>query len=152
EVFDRLAIGRRFGGNFRGHRIGEGEFGDAGPEMGCRAGARVAAVAGLAEIGDHVGAFERAHRLERDQLGIARSHAHRDGAAGAHSPGLASALTAAAAMALPPSRPRTVRNGTPRGFSISASLASAAPTKPTGMPRIAAGLGAPASMSSSRAN
>ena len=55
-------------------------------------------------------------------------------------------------MALPPMRPRTMRNGTPRGLSASASFDSAAPTKPTGMPRMAAGFGAPASISSSSRN
>src|SRR2546421_89292 len=55
-------------------------------------------------------------------------------------------------MALPPMRPRTMRNGRPWAFVASASLASAAPTKPTGMPSTAAGFGAPASISSSRRN
>src|SRR6185369_14533515 len=43
-----------------------------------------------------------------------------------------SALTAAAASALPPRRPRRVRNGIPRSAAISASFDSAAPTNPTG--------------------
>src|ERR1051326_7746939 len=98
----------------------------------------------------HVGARQRADRLERHQLGIARADADRDERSGAHIPARASALTAAAAMALPPSRPRITRNGTPRGLSTSASLASAAPTKPTGMPSIARGVGTPASISSSK--
>src|SRR5690242_14454769 len=115
-----------------------------------RGGACVAAVAGLAEMRDHVGVCEHANRLERHQLGIARPDADRDELAGAHMPGRASALTAAAAIALPPSLPRTTRNGTPRGLSIRASLASAAPTKPTGMPRTVAGLGAPASINSNK--
>ena len=50
-----------------------------------------------------------------------------------------SALTAAAAMALPPRRPRSVIQGTSRPLSIRASLLSAAPTNPTGKARIAAG-------------
>ena len=70
----------------------------------------------------------------------------------AHNPGLAKALIAAAVMALPPMRPRTMRNGTPRELAASASFDSAAPTNPTGMPRIAAGFGAPASSISSRRN
>src|ERR1700745_4207849 len=93
---------------------------------------------------------EHANRLERHQLGIARPDADRDELAGAHMPARASALTAAAVMALPPSLPRTTKNGTPCRLSISASLASAAPTKPTGMPRTAAGLGAPASINSNK--
>ena len=51
--------------------------------------------------------------------------------------------TGPAAMALPPRRPETVMNGTPRGLATSSALDSAAPTKPTGIPRINAGLGAP---------
>ena len=109
----------------------------------------------LAKMRDHVGLVERAHRLERHQFGIARPDADAEELPlrfAAHSPALARALTAAAVMALPPMRPRTIRNGTPRGSAASASLDSAAPTKPTGMPRIAAGFGAPASSISSRRN
>ena len=40
----------------------------------------------------------------------------------AHSPPRASALTAAAVMALPPMRPRTIRNGVPRGSAASAAF------------------------------
>ena len=49
------------------------------------------------------------------------------------------ALTAAAAMALPPLRPLSAKNGTPKEFPARASFDSAAPTKPTGKPRISAG-------------
>src|SRR5687768_6251557 len=48
-------------------------------------------------------------------------------------------LTAAAAKALPPRRPRSVIHGTPRSAAIRASLLSTAPTKPTGKARITAG-------------
>ena len=61
----------------------------------------------------------------------------------AHASPAASALTAAAAMALPPRRPRTVTKGMPWGSEASRAFDSAAPTKPTGKPRISAGLGAP---------
>src|SRR5262249_58416370 len=116
-------------------------------------GAGVHGVAGLGKMHHHVGLFQDAHCLERDQLGIARSNADADEFSGrAHMPSLASALTAAAAIALPPNRPSTVRNGTPRGSVANASFASAAPTKPTGIPTIAAGLGAPASSISSTRN
>ena len=58
--------------------------------------------------------------------------------------GPASALTAAAAAsALPPRRPRKVTKGTPFSASIKACFDSAAPTKPTGKPRMTAGGGAP---------
>ena len=69
----------------------------------------MARVAGLGEERDHVGAVERAHGLERYQLRIAGPDADADETARAHRPGLASALTAAAVMALPPMRPRTIR-------------------------------------------
>ena len=52
-------------------------------------------------------------------------------------------------MAEPPRRPSTVRKGTPRAGG-ERGLASAAPTKPTGVAMIAAGFGAPASSISSR--
>ena len=57
-----------------------------------------------------------------------------DGIRAAHS-----ALTAAAASALPPRRPRNAINGNPRPNPISASFASAAPTNPTGNPSTRAG-------------
>ncbi len=50
-----------------------------------------------------------------------------------------SALTAAAASALPPLRPRSVTNGTPSEALINASLLSSAPTNPTGKARMASG-------------
>jgi len=62
------------------------------------------------------------------------------------------ALNAALAMAEPPRRPRTVRNGTAKRSAASSALLSAAPTKPTGVAMIAAGRGAPPASSSSRWN
>ena len=53
------------------------------------------------------------------------------------------ALTAAEAIADPPRRPRRATKSQPRGFAASSALDSAAPTKPTGNPRITAGFGAP---------
>ena len=111
--------------------------------------ARIAGVAGLGEMRDDVGFGERSRSLQGQQLRIARPDANADQTP-AHSPALASALTAAAVMALPPMRPRTIRYGTPHGSAASASLDSAAPTKPTGMPRMAAGFGAPFASISSR--
>src|SRR5262249_1643288 len=108
-------------------------------------------IPGFGEISNHIGLAQRARCFNLHQFRIARPDADANQRAGshAHSPGLAKALTAAAVMALPPIRPRTMRNGTPHGLAASASLDSAAPTKPTGMPRIAVGFGAPASNSSS---
>ncbi len=62
------------------------------------------------EMGDDIGRFERRDRVQRHEPGIARTDADADetGAVG-HSPSLARAFTAAAVMALPPIRPRTMR-------------------------------------------
>src|SRR5262249_54628687 len=105
--------------------------------------ARVARVAGLGEMRHHVSLSEHAHCFERHQFGIAWANADTDEFCAAHRPPFASALMAAAAIALPPMRPRTIRNGTPRGSAASVSFASAAPTKPTGTAMMAAGFGAP---------
>ncbi len=57
---------------------------------------------------DHVGFAEGAQRFERHQFRIARTDADAEQFSRAHRPGLARALTAAAVMALPPMRPRTI--------------------------------------------
>src|SRR4029453_7157666 len=135
----------------RRYREDQRQFADTRFEIACSDGPCVSAVRRLGEMCHHIGLFEHAHRLERDELGIARSDADADELS-FHIPALARALTAAAVMALPPMRPSTVRKGTPRGFAASESFASAAPTNPTGMPRIAAGFGAPVSSISSKRN
>src|SRR5580693_7249881 len=99
-------------------------------------------------MSDDIRFRERPNGLQCNEFRIAGPDADADELARparAHSPALASALTAAAVMALPPMRPRTIKNGAPRGSAASASFDSAAPTKPTGMPKMAAGFGAPAS-------
>src|SRR5919108_5189383 len=94
--------------------------------------ARVARVARLGEMCHHAGFPKHADRFQRQQFGIARADTDSDEFCHrVHKPVLASALTAAAAMALPPMRPCTTRNGTPCESVASISLASAAPTKPT---------------------
>src|SRR5262245_10788139 len=138
--------------DFSGQRIEQRQLFDPRPQLARDDGASIAAVAALGEVRDDVGFLERAHRLEREELWIAGPNTDPNEPPAAHISSLASALTAAAAMALPPMRPRTIRNGTPRGSAASASLDSAAPTKPTGTPMIAAGGGAPASSISMRRN
>ena len=105
---------------------------------------RIADAALLGEIGDDRRRFQNARGFQRHQLRVARADADavKCAARAHHSASLASAFTAATAMALPPLRPLTMRKGTPP-WPASASLDSAAPTKPTGMPMIAAGFGAP---------
>src|SRR5262249_35673897 len=135
------------------HRKDQRHFTHIGFEITRSSGPGVSGVRALGEMCHHVGSFEHANCFERNEFGVARSDADTNKLSpAAHIPGLASAFTAAAVIALPPIRPSTVRKGTPRGFAANASLASAAPTKPTGMPRIAAGLGAPASSISSKRN
>ena len=58
-------------------RVGAGICG-AAEERGAaerwgRCGARVTRIAGLGEVRDQVGARQRAQRLEREQLGVART-------------------------------------------------------------------------------
>src|SRR5206468_11620995 len=103
---------------------------------------------------EHVDRAHQACGAQGEIAHVARSHADAieraaAGAAGQgveadHSASLASALTAATAMALPPLRPRTIRLGT-RPSASSASFDSCAPMKPTGRPTMAAGGFAPAS-------
>ena len=74
------------------------------------------------------------------QIGIAGPKPAADDAPHDYSLLLASAFTAATVIAEPPRRPSTVSAGA-GGLAINAALASAAPTKPTGQPMIAAGRG-----------
>src|SRR4029077_5371532 len=137
------------------HRISERQLDDLRTQGLRRDGARVALVSGFGKMSDDIRFRERPNGLQCNEFRIAGPDADADElarAAGAHSPALASALTAAGVLALAPMRPRTIKNGTPRESVASASFDSAAPTKPTGMPRIAAGFGAPPSRSSSRRN
>ncbi len=70
----------------------------------------MAYVSGLCEVRYDVDALQRSHRLQGQELRITGTDAYSDQPArGAHSPDLAKALSAAAAIALPPSRPRIVR-------------------------------------------
>ena len=142
EVADGFAVGGRACRHLGRHRIEQRQLLDAGTQMLRDDPARVAGVARLGEMRDDVRLGECARGLQGQQLRIARADADADQTP-AHKPALASALTAAAVMALPPMRPRTMRYGTPHGSAASASFDSAAPTKPTGMPRMAAGFGAP---------
>src|SRR4051812_13858036 len=109
---------------------------------------RIAGKAALGEEGHDVdGPYqpgraqgEIAHVARPDADAVERAAARRacNIVEAGHSASLASALTAAAAMALPPLRPLTIRNGT-RPSAASTSFDSFAPTKPTGRPITAAG-------------
>src|SRR5258707_3889758 len=122
---------------------------------------RIALQAALGKKGNHIDIPHKCRSPQRQIADIAGSDpdavecstkgGSTDCVNTAHSCSLASALTAAAAMALPPLRPLTTRNGT-RLWAARACLDSAAPTKPTGTPMMAAGSGAPSSSISSSRN
>src|ERR1700728_285874 len=144
ERGDDVAIACTAAWQLGGDRIAERQLNHAVTQMLRNDRAGMTRPPRLGEMRDHIGFAERAHGLERQQFRIARPDADAQKFSCAefrcaHRPGLASALTAAAAIALPPMRPRTMRNGTPCGSAASACLDSAAPTKPTGTPRMAAG-------------
>ena len=88
----------------------------------------------------HLGGLDQRARRRREAGDAVLADAD-DRRARASSEVLASALTAAAASALPPRRPVSVMKSSLRPKSASAALASAAPTKPTGKPRTSAGFG-----------
>src|SRR5216683_1522361 len=94
----------------------------------------------LAKIGDVRRGADFPVRAHAHQVRIARSKPAADDPPHCYSLLLASAFTAATVIAEPPSRPSTVSAGAGTA-AISAALASAAPTKPTGQPMIAAGRG-----------
>src|SRR5262249_41531049 len=156
ETFERIAVTGAAFRQFGRHRVGERQFNHAAAQVRRDRRARRAGISGFGEIGDHIGLAQRARCFDRHQFWIARPDADANQLSRSrsrpHRPGLAKALMPAAVMALPPMRPRTMTNGTPRGSAASASLAWGARTKPTGMPRTAEGFGAPASKSSSTRN
>ena len=141
-------------GLFRRDGIDHGEFNLPMHELGGDDETGVALAVLCCRVGDDVRLAEDAQRFERHELRVAGAESDAEEAAClhvlTHSISLARALTAAAAMALPPRRPCTVMYGIASGLSTSACLDSAAPTKPTGMPRMSTGRGAPRSSISSR--
>ena len=95
-----------------GDGIVQRQFHRARPDMALDDGAGIAVGIALGEMRHDIGLSERAHGLQRQQFGVAGAGADADqpadGCLRAHRPGLASALRAAAVMALPPSLPRTM--------------------------------------------
>src|SRR4029079_8503977 len=101
---------------------------------------RIAGMAALGEKGDDIDRPRQAGRAQGEIAHVARPDTdavERAAAGGAgefveagHSASLASALTAAAAMALPPLRALTIRNGT-RPSGARACLDFLAPTEST---------------------
>ncbi len=152
EGLDHRAVLRVAHGPLRRDRIQQGQLGCRWAQKWRGSASRIALISGLGKVRHDLRALQRTHCLQCQKLRIAGADTHSDEAAcRAHGSDLAKALSAAAAIALPPSRPRIVRKGTRSGCVSNCSFDSAAPTNPTGRPRMAAGLGAPApSISSSR--
>src|SRR5690606_36893692 len=145
EVVHGALVAARVVGGPGGHRVDQALLDVVGAQVPGRDRAGDGPAVPGTVVGDDVG-------LGDDLDG---PHGHQGRVAGpqpdpvqlaAHSSSLAIALSAAAAMALPPRRPRTTRCSRPDGWADRASLDSAAPTKPTGTPMTAAGLGAPSSL------
>ena len=120
EVADRALVAARVVGRLGRDRVGHRELDLVVAQVRLGDAARdAAAVAGVG-IGDDVDGLDQAPRLEREQLGIARADADAVEAVPAsvtrHSVSLASAFTAAAAIALPPRRPCTTRCSSAAGW------------------------------------
>src|SRR6185312_8132626 len=152
EVVHRARVAARMIGGLGGDRIDQVRLDLTRPQVRFGDPTRDAVAVPGAVVGDDVGLGDHPGRLDRDQLGIAGPQPDTPERASAHALLLAIALTAAAAIALPPRRPWTTRYAMPRGRSISSCLDCAEPTNPTGPPSTAAGVGAPSSRSSSSRN
>src|SRR5699024_9351552 len=131
------AGGHRIRELFLDHRVRE----QAGGDASC-----VGFLADTGVVSDDVGPGDEPGGLEGDQLWVAGTDADTVETTG-HSSSLASALRADEVIAEPPRRPRVLTWGISMpcrsAHPLSACLDSAAPTKPTGQPTIAAGRGAP---------
>ncbi|MOA06970.1 hypothetical protein D3C78_1266410 [compost metagenome] len=152
EVADHLLVGQRWRQGLGGHRVHQWQQGLCVLQMRLDDAERIALFTFGHEVRHHRRLAQQAQGLDGNQLRVTGAHAKTDQTSRLlhHSISVARALIAAAAMALPPNRPCMITNGTPRLSAASMALDSAAPTKPTGKPRISAGLGAPASSISSR--
>src|SRR5579875_1852225 len=153
EILQRTGVTAGMICGLRGHGIDQVLLDLARPQIpfGDAAG-DAAAVAG-AVIGHYVGLADHPGGLDRHQLGVAGSESDAEKCSPpAHLMLAAIALTAAAAIALPPRRPRTIKYDIPRGRSISSCLDCAEPTKPTGPPSTATGAETPSSTSSNSRN
>src|SRR5579872_166629 len=105
---------------FVSHRVIERQLDVRGLEPAIDDRPRVAAPSGLGEEGDDRGQGDDPRRLDGEQFGIARADPDAiETAEGGHSVSLASALTAAAARALPPLRQRTTIAGRPLSSNAS---------------------------------
>ncbi|MCY1540427.1 hypothetical protein D9M68_760660 [compost metagenome] len=115
EVADDGLVGQRWFQFLGGHRIDQRHalLGFRQVLLDDAEGVAALALAGLRlghEIAHHGRRLQQAQGLDRDQLRVAGADAQADqpSLATHHSTSVARALTAAAAMALPPRRPRTI--------------------------------------------
>src|SRR5215213_6740299 len=132
EVLHRTRITAGVVGGFGGDRIHQVLLDLARTQVGLRDAAGDAASVPSAGVCDDIGLRDHPGGLDRHQFRIARPETDAPQRAPVtHSALLAIALTAAAAIALPPRRPLTTRYDMPRGRSISSCLDCADPTKPT---------------------
>src|SRR5690606_4207208 len=142
-------------GRLRRDGVDERLFGHSGAHQVGGGAPGVRLLANALVVRDDVRVPDQPGGLEGDQLRVAGSHSDAEQPP-AHSRSCARALRAEAAIAEPPRRPVTARYGTSMpesdARSMSACLDSAAPMKPTGVPMIAAGRGAPSRSISSRWN
>src|SRR5262249_21272254 len=146
EIGEQLRVFRAVERDFRSDRIFHRIFAGISREQSLHDAARLAQLPLLAEVSDVLRGPHNTVGAHAHQVGIARAEATADDASHRYSLRLASALTAATVIAEPPRRPSTVSAGT-GDAAINAALDSAAPTKPTGQPMIAAGRGQSASSS-----
>ena len=111
EVLHRAGVPAGMVGGLGGHRVDQVLLDLARPQIRLGDAASDAAPVPRAVIGHDVGLRDQPGRLDRHQLGVARAQPDAEQCArGArHSVLLAIALTAAAAIALPPRRPVTTR-------------------------------------------
>ena len=111
EVLHRPRVAAGVVGGLGGHRVDEVLLDLPGPQVRLGDGAGDAAPVPGAVIGHDVGFADHARGLDGDQLRVAgaESDAPQGAPATRHSRSLAIALTAAAAIALPPRLPVTTR-------------------------------------------
>ena len=112
EVLHRAGVAAGMIGGLGGHRVDQMLLDLARPQVRLGDAARDAASVPGAVVGDDVGFADHPRRLDRHQFRIAGPEAdtpQRALCGVRHSRSLAIALTAAAAIALPPRRPVTTR-------------------------------------------
>ena len=116
EAGDRRAVVLMRAFDLGGDGVEQRELDRVRPDVGVDNTARIAGVALLGKVRNDIGLSQHTRGFQRQQFGIAGAGADTEqtgSCVAAHRPGLASELIAAAVMAEPPSRPRTIAQGTP---------------------------------------